>query len=67
MGHTQTQLKWSYHPHNLLLSGSSDFAALSKLKNVILSLRKDWGADRSRGIRREGEADYEKRLQLAES
>lgn len=39
---------------------------LSKLKNVILSLRKDWGADRSRGIRTEGDADYEKRLQLAE-
>jgi hypothetical protein len=34
---------------------------------VILSLRRDWGADSSRGIRTEGDADYEKRLQLAEA
>jgi hypothetical protein len=34
---------------------------------VILSLRKDWGADTSKGIRVEGGIDYEKRLQLAES
>jgi hypothetical protein len=67
LGYNQASLKWTNNPHQLLISGSSDFSSLRKLKNVILSLRKDWGADTSRGIRVEGGIDYEKRLQLAES
>lgn len=43
LGDPQSSLRWS-SSHHSFLSANSDFATLSKLKNVILSLRKDWGA-----------------------
>jgi hypothetical protein len=41
-----------------------DLSVLNKLKNVILSLRRDWI---SGGIKVEGREDYDKRLLLAEN
>lgn len=63
LGDPQSSLKWSSSHHHSFLSANSDFATLSKLKNVILSLRKDWGAHVPQGAGQ----DYEKRLQLAEA
>lgn len=48
----------------MTVSGMQDLPVLTKLKNVILSLRKDW---MSGSIKVEGRADYEKRLLLAET
>jgi hypothetical protein len=41
-----------------VVSGVSDLTTLSKLKNVILSLRRDWNSQLSGGFRVEGREDY---------
>lgn len=66
LGFSETQLKWSPNPHNMLITGTSDFSSLNKLKNVILSLRKDWGAEVTGGIQLSNK-NYQQRLLLAES
>jgi hypothetical protein len=58
-------LKWSAQQHsNVTITGKQDVPALSKLKNIILSLRREGAMHGS--IQVEGREDFEKRLQLAE-
>jgi hypothetical protein len=50
----ESALRWSSSVHNITVSGKQDLSALNRLKNVILSLRKDWSSQNSGGIRIEG-------------
>ena len=66
LGLGESELRWSRRTHNMLISGESDFSSLAKLRNVILSLRREWSPEAEGGIQFQS-SDLGRRLQLAES